>query len=74
MPLFLADFWTGVNSGVQSMLIFWGAITILTVAPIVCTYLYRLKKAELNAALKHDMLARGMSADDIERVLKSRDD
>ncbi|MBI3409634.1 MAG: hypothetical protein HY040_14940 [Planctomycetes bacterium] len=30
---------------------------------------YKHRQAEIDAALKHEMLQRGMSADDIERIL-----
>lgn len=32
---------------------------------------FRVRQAEIEAALKQDMLNRGMSADDIERVVKA---
>jgi len=35
------------------------------------TYLQKSRQAELDASLKHDMLQRGMSADDIVRVLEA---
>ncbi|HLN33480.1 MAG TPA: hypothetical protein VK395_37480 [Gemmataceae bacterium] len=37
----------------------------------VTTYLQKSRQAELDASLKHDMLQRGMSADDIVRVLEA---
>jgi hypothetical protein len=39
------------------------------VVPSVSSYLYRWRKSELDAELKREMIARGMSADEIERVL-----
>jgi hypothetical protein len=37
----------------------------------VTTYLVKTKRAELDAALKHEMLQRGMSAEDIKIVLEA---
>jgi hypothetical protein len=51
--------------------VFWTAITLICVIPSVAHYWYKLRKAEMEAALKQDMIRQGMSADDIERVLKS---
>jgi hypothetical protein len=42
---------------------------------VVCTvpaYWYKTRKASLEAELKRDMVARGMSADEICRVIESR--
>ena len=38
---------------------------------IVATFWYRIRKAEIAATLKQDMLNRGMSADDIKTVLEA---
>jgi hypothetical protein len=35
-------------------------------------YLLKARRAELDTSLKHEMLQRGMSADDIVRVLEAR--
>jgi hypothetical protein len=35
-------------------------------------YLLKVRQAELDASLKHEMLQRGMSADDIVRVMEAR--
>jgi len=64
MPTILADFpW------LNDTLIFWTAIVLICVVPSISYYLYRWRKTELDAELKRDMIARGMSADEIERVL-----
>ena len=64
MPAILADFpW------LNDTLIFWTAIVLICVVPSISYYLYRWRKTELDAELKRDMIARGMSADEIERVL-----
>jgi hypothetical protein len=52
--------------------IFWGAIVLICIVPSVSYYLYKWRKTEIEADLKHAMIARGMSADEIERVLKAR--
>jgi len=50
-------------------LIFWTSFTLICVVPSIAAYWWKVRKAETEAALKHDMLARGMSAEEIERVL-----
>lgn len=50
-------------------LIFWAAIVLICVVPSVSFYLYRWRRIELDAELKREMLARSMSADEIERIL-----
>jgi hypothetical protein len=47
----------------------FASITLMTVVPIIGHYWYKVRQAEIEASLKHDMLQRGMSAEDIERVL-----
>lgn len=49
--------------------VFWLAIVIISIVPIVCSFWYKAKKAEMDAQLKATMLEMGMSADDIERIL-----
>ena len=57
---------------INSTHVFVIAILIVTVAvPVVAHYWSQVRKAELNASLKHEMLQRGMSADEIARVLES---
>jgi hypothetical protein len=51
---------------------FWLAITVMVCLPVVAEYWRKMRKDELDANLKQDMLARGMSADEIERVLAAR--
>ncbi len=53
------------------MFIFWGAIVILSVVPTITYYWHKTRKAEMDADLKMRMLDMGMSASDIERVLKA---
>jgi hypothetical protein len=40
-------------------------------AGVVGFFWYRLRRLEISAALKHEMLERGMSADDICKVLEA---
>lgn len=49
--------------------IFWGAITLICVVPSIAYYWWKIRKAEMDAALKQEMIAKGMSADDIVKVL-----
>jgi hypothetical protein len=53
-------------------LIFWGAIVLICCVPSLAYYLYRWRKTELETELKRDMIARGMGADEIERVLGAK--
>lgn len=52
--------------------VFWIAIAAICIVPSVAYYWYKLKKTELEAGLKQTMLDRGMSADEIERVLRAK--
>jgi len=56
-------------SGEHETLIFWIAIGAICIVPTISYFLYLWRKSELDAELKRDMIARGMSADEIERVL-----
>jgi formate-dependent nitrite reductase membrane component NrfD len=49
--------------------VFWLAVAFMSVVPMLCTFWYKAKKAEMDAQLKATMLEMGMSAADIERVL-----
>ena len=53
------------------MTIFWGAIVIISVVPTLAVFWHKTRKAEMDADLKMRMLEMGMSATDIERVLKA---
>jgi hypothetical protein len=52
-------------------LIFWGSITLICIVPVISGCWYKIRKAELEAGLKRDMIERGMSADEIERILQA---
>ncbi len=52
-------------------LVFWGAIALICVVPAIARAWSRNRQAELDAALKQEMLQRGMSADDIRTVLEA---
>jgi hypothetical protein len=54
----------------ETMLI-WVVIGAICIVPSISYYLYRWRKTELDIELKRDMIARGMSADEIERVLSA---
>ena len=51
--------------------IFWIAIVLISVVPSITYYRHKTRKAEMDADLKMRMLEMGMSATDIERVLKA---
>jgi hypothetical protein len=44
---------------------------IFLIVPIVGTFWYKIHKTSVNAALKQDMLNRGMSAEEIKTVLEA---
>jgi hypothetical protein len=50
------------------VLIFGGSLVVAVIA-IVGGFIYHFRKREAENNLKHEMIARGMSADEIERVL-----
>jgi len=54
--------------------VFWLAIVVIACLPVVADCWRRMRKDELDAGLKQDMIARGMSADEIVRVLSARGD
>jgi hypothetical protein len=51
--------------------VFWIAIVLISVVPTTTYYWHRTRKAEMDADLKMRMLEMGMSANDIERVLRA---
>lgn len=53
------------------VLIVFTSSTICAAVPVIAHYWYRIRRAELDAILKQEMLARGMNADEIERVLRA---
>ncbi|HEY2761549.1 MAG TPA: hypothetical protein VGI75_12420, partial [Pirellulales bacterium] len=53
------------------VLIFGGSMLVAIIA-IVGSFIYHFRKREAEINLKHEMIARGMSADEIERVLAAK--
>ncbi|HJS09396.1 MAG TPA: hypothetical protein VJ809_17135 [Pirellulales bacterium] len=51
---------------------FWLAIAAICIVPAALHYMRQMKRDEQTAALKRDMIARGMSAEEIERVLAAK--
>jgi hypothetical protein len=45
--------------------------TVVPVTAIVASFLYKSHRDSVEASLKHEMIARGMSADDIVKVLQA---
>jgi len=52
--------------------VFWLAVAAMCIAPSIVWYMRQVKLDEHNATLKRDMIARGMSPEDIERVLAAK--
>jgi hypothetical protein len=51
--------------------VFWGAITLIVIVPTLAYVWSSVRQAEIEASLKRDMIARGMSAEEIQRVLEA---
>jgi hypothetical protein len=41
----------------------------MVVVPAIARYWWRIRQSEIDASLKHEMLERGMSAEEIQMVL-----
>jgi hypothetical protein len=52
--------------------IFWAAIAAMCITPWVLSNWRQMKQDQLDAELKRDMIERGMSAEEIERVLAAK--
>ena len=52
--------------------VFWLAVAAMCIVPTVLHYMRQAKRDEHEATLKRDMIARGMSAAEIERVLAAK--
>ena len=52
-------------------LVFWSAITLICVVPVIGHYWAKVRRAELDATLKHEMIQRGMSPAEIAEVLQA---
>jgi hypothetical protein len=53
------------------LFIIFAFLTITSVVSTIAYYWYKIHKTEVEAALKQEMIQRGMSADEIERILKA---
>jgi hypothetical protein len=51
---------------------FWLAIAAMCITPWVLSSLRQMKQDQHDTELKRDMIARGMSAEEIERVLAAK--
>ncbi len=56
------------------LIIIFGSVTLMAVVPSLAHYWYKVRRADIEATLKHDMLQRGMSAEDIQQVLNASGD
>ena len=55
----------------QPIFVIFASVTLMSVIPSIAHYWHKIRRAELEAALKHDMLQRGMSAEEIQMVLQA---
>jgi hypothetical protein len=53
------------------LLIVFGSFVIISLAVIIATCVHKIRRDEGRNQLKHDMLNRGMSADEIKTVLEA---
>jgi hypothetical protein len=65
----LADSESGWSILQNSSLIFWTAIALICIVPSISHYWWKIRKMEIEAALKQEMIQKGMSADDVQKVL-----
>ena len=64
--------WLWRQSGGTMIALLAVGLTFLSgIVAIITGYLQKVKRWELEASLKHDMLNRGISVEEIERVLKA---
>ena len=67
MIVLLADsFWTALQDHAFT---FWGFIALVVIVSEVGHYCLKWRRHELESELKREMLARGMSAEEIKTVL-----
>ncbi len=66
--------WQTFFSNTDAVAIVCGTVMVflVVVVPVGIVYWYRLAKARAEAHLKQAMVERGMSADEIERVLQAQ--
>ena len=60
------------DSGTLPMMLFWGMIFVTILATYAIKTWRKHEAAKMEHELKLEMVARGMSADEIERVLTAR--
>lgn len=65
-PLFAA-----VDGPAIAMSVFWLSIMLICTVPAVAHYWYKARKAEADATLKQEMVARGYSAAEILTVVNN---
>lgn len=75
MPLLFAD---GITSILEKpsdnliMLLMMGGLVLVAVIALIGGIWHSFRKTEIEGCLKRDMIERGMSADEIERVLAAK--
>jgi hypothetical protein len=60
------------NPGTAAMMIFWGMIFLTIMSTYAIKTWRKHEAAKMDHELKLEMVARGMSADEIERVLTAK--
>lgn len=67
----MSDFFSKFDPTDLTMLFVVAGSFVAGIAAIIGGIWYKIRKAEIAAALKQDMLNRGMSAEDIKTVLEA---
>jgi hypothetical protein len=67
----LENFLSRFTSTDLSMLCLFAMAFLMGTVTIIGNYWYKHRRLETETALKQDMLSRGMSAEDIERVIRA---
>ena len=55
----------------NSTFIFWSAMVLFSIVPSISFYWYKIRRAEMDTALKQEMLQRGMSSEEIKTALEA---
>ena len=71
MVIAMSEFLSRLTSNDVCVLMFFAGIAVVGLAAIAAGCWHSLRKEEIAANLKQDMLNRGMSAEDIKTVLEA---
>ncbi len=69
----MSEFLSRLSGNDAGLFLFLACCLVLGIASIIGVVWYKLRKAEIDASLKQDMLNRGMSAEEIKTILEAAD-